>query len=136
MNLIIRKMEQKDLEPLHRLLSDPAVMRYLEPPFTPEQTTEFLDRFGLSEPPSVYAVELEGRFIGYVIYHGYDERSVEIGWVLFPDCWRKGYASLLTKRLISRAIKEEKDIVIECDPALAVRGGRRAQHCHQPRFCL
>lgn len=28
-----RRMTEADLEPLHRLLSDPEVMRYLEPPF-------------------------------------------------------------------------------------------------------
>lgn len=32
--LHIRRLTAEDLEPLHRLLSNPAVMRYLEPPFT------------------------------------------------------------------------------------------------------
>ena len=35
--LHIRRLTAEDLEPLHRLLSDPAVMRYLEPPFTRAQ---------------------------------------------------------------------------------------------------
>ena len=50
MNLTIRKMTEQDLEPLHRLLSDPKVMRFLEPPFTKEQTADFLET-GLSKNP-------------------------------------------------------------------------------------
>lgn len=42
--LHIRRLTAEDLEPLHRLLSDPAVMRYLEPPFTRAQTEAFLQR--------------------------------------------------------------------------------------------
>ena len=116
MNLIIRKMEPKDLEPLHRLLSDPEVMRYIEPPYTHEQTADFLNRCGLSDPPLVYAVDEENRYIGYVIYHDYDEKSIEIGWILFPEYWRKGYASHLTDLLLSKARHAGKDTVIECDP--------------------
>ena len=116
MNLHIRKMEPKDLEPLHRLLSDPDVMRYLEPPFTMEKTKEFLNRCGLSDPPLVYAVDADGEFAGYVICHDYDEKSMEIGWVLFPEYWEKGYASQLTDRMLSKARHENKDAVIECDP--------------------
>lgn len=46
--LQVRRMTEADLEPLHRLLSDPEVMRYLEPPFSREQTRAFLDRAGLT----------------------------------------------------------------------------------------
>ena len=60
---------------------------------------------------------MDGRFIGYVIYHSYDQNSVEIGWVLFPDYWGKGYASILTKQMIAEAGNQGKSLVIECDPA-------------------
>ena len=36
-------------------------------------------------------------FIGYVIYHTYDETSMELGWVLDRKEWGKGYASAITK---------------------------------------
>ena len=45
MNLTIHKMTEQDLEPLHRLLSDSKVMRFLEPPFTKEQTADFLAEY-------------------------------------------------------------------------------------------
>lgn len=115
LNLLIRRMTESDLEPLHSLLSNPEVMRFLEPSYTFEQTKAFL-KAGLSENPLVYAVEANGAFIGYVIYHPYEEDSIEIGWVLLPECWRHGYASELTRQMIDKASKENKTLVIECDP--------------------
>ena len=132
MDITIRKMRPGDADALYRLLSDPAVMRYLEPPFDRAQTEDFLRRTGLAEPPLVYAAEENGDFIGYVIYHAYDEQSVEIGWVLLPEYWGRGYASALTERLIGRARQEQKSVVIECAPAqaatkrIAVKKGFRA----------
>ena len=117
MNITIRKIQPGDADALYRLLSDPAAMRYLEPPFDRAQAEDFLRRAGLAEPPLVYAAEENGIFIGYVIYHAYDAESVEIGWVLLPDYWGCGYASALTDRLIDRAQQEQKSVVIECAPA-------------------
>lgn len=86
----------------------------MEPPYDRARTEEFLHRAGLAEPPLVYAVEEEKSFIGYVIYHAYDEESIEIGWVLFPEYWGRGYASVLTDQLICRASQEGKNVVVEC----------------------
>ena len=126
--LTIRKMNEQDLKPLHALLSDPDVMFFLEPPYSIEQTRSFLQA-ALSDAPPVYAVDLGGAFIGYVIYHPYDENSMEIGWVLTPEQWGKGYASALTEQMAEKARSEGKSLVIECDPGqeitkhIAVRHG-------------
>ena len=117
MNITIRKMQPGDADELYRLLSDPVVMRYLELPYDRARTEVFLRRAGLAAQPLVYAAEEGGSFIGYVIYHAYDEDSVEIGWVLLPEYWGRGYASALTDRLIDRARQERKSVVIECAPA-------------------
>ena len=114
--MLIRRMVREDLDGLYRLLSDPEVMRFLEPEFSRKRTEEFLLKAGLSDPPAVYTVEDEGRFIGYVIYHGYDESSMEIGWVLLPEYWGRGIASELTGQLVSMAAAEGRDVVIECVP--------------------
>ena len=116
MNLVIRKMTKQDFGPLHTLLSDPEVMEYLEPPFTVEQTAGFLQA-GLSDEPPVYAVEADGSFIGYVIYHPYEEDTMELGWVLLPGFWGMGYASALTRRMMEMAAAEGKKPVIECVPS-------------------
>ena len=117
MNITIRRMRPDDVDALYRLLSDPAVMRYLEPPYDRAQAEVFLHTAGLAEPSLVYAAEENGAFLGYVIYHAYDAESVEIGWVLFPESWGRGYASALTDLLIGRARREQKDVVLECVPA-------------------
>ena len=114
--LKIRKMTEDDLEPLYELLSDPEVMRFLEPPFSEEQTASFLQKARLSDPPLLYTVEEDGRFIGYVIFHDFDEKSMEIGWVLREEQWGRGIASQLTRQLIEKGLSLGKDLVIECDP--------------------
>lgn len=116
MALKIRKMESKDLSELYELLSNRKVMRYIEPPFSLEKTKAFMDKFGLAKSPLIYSVENEnGKFIGYVIYHKYDEQSKEIGWLLKESEWGKGYATELTYQLIEKAKADNMDVVLECD---------------------
>ena len=94
--LTIRRFCHKDGEELFRLVSDPEVMRYLEPPYTKNQAERLLEEAGLCEPPLIYAVEDgEKRFVGYVIYHTYGADGMEIGWVLKKSAWHKGYADEL-----------------------------------------
>ena len=79
--LTVRPFREDDLEALFQLLSDPEVMRYLEPPFSREQTADFLHSAGICDPPLIYAVEdAAGEFVGYVIYHPYGRDCYEIGW--------------------------------------------------------
>ena len=81
--LNIRRFKKDDLQALYELLSDEEVMRYIEPPYSLPQTEAFLHFAGLALSPLIYAVETPNRdFVGYVIYHDYDEESKEIGWVL------------------------------------------------------
>lgn len=117
MNLRIRRFEAEDLQSLYELLSDEGVMRYIEPPFTFEQTRAFLENSALTEKPLIYAVIDEDRiFIGYVIYHDYEEDSIEIGWILSRRFWGKGIAEALTNQLIHKARTDGKSVVIECSP--------------------
>ena len=60
MNITIRRMRPDDVDALYRLLSDPAVMRYLEPPYDRAQAEVFLHTAGLAEPSLVYAAEENG----------------------------------------------------------------------------
>lgn len=115
--LSVRRFVQADQEELYRLLSDPKVMACLEPPYTHEQTERFLREVALVEQPLVYAVDDKaGRFLGYVICHGYDADSVELGWVLKPSAWGKGYASELTQGLLKEVEARYAGAVIECVP--------------------
>lgn len=118
--LTIRRFKETDMENLFRLLSDPEVMRYIEPPYTREQTLSFLNSVALCQEPLILAVDdLCNNFVGYVIFHPYDEKSYEIGWLLCKEHWHKGYARELTKALIEAGEKLQKDLVIECHPEQA-----------------
>lgn len=113
----LRMMRRGDANELYALLSDEAVMRWLEPPFNRAQAERFLEQAGLSDPPLIYAAEnMEGEFLGYAIFHSYDEYSRELGWVLKPAFWHKGYADEMTALLTALARREGKNAVIECVP--------------------
>ncbi len=115
--LNIRNFQEKDLEQLWKLLIDPEVMRYLEEPYSKEKTKKFLQSAGLCNVPLIYAVDTHaGDFIGYVIYHPYEQDSYEIGWVIAKEYWHKGYAQELTEAFIQDAKTKTKSLVIECVP--------------------
>lgn len=117
MALRIRRFEESDLQSLHELLSDEEVMRYIEPPFTLEKTKGLLENAGLADDPLIFAVENEsGIFIGYVIYHDYENDSKEIGWILSKRFWGKGVAQELTKILVQKTKADGKSAIIECSP--------------------
>lgn len=124
----VRRMREADLAPLTELLSDERAMRFLEAPLSPERARAFLAEAGLSEPPLIYAVEDADGFCGYVIYHPYDERSMEVGWVLAPRAWGRGYATGLTRELMRRAAGEGRGVVVEFVPGNAA-SRRVAQRC-------
>ena len=117
----IRKFTEADHQDLYETISDPAVMEYIEPPYTEEKTRTFLRSAALGDAPKIYAAENNaGEYVGYVIYHEYDPGSVEIGWLLKKSAWGRGYARELTKMMIDKAFRDGKDVVIECDPGQAV----------------
>lgn len=116
--LLIRDFRADDAEALYRILSDPRVMRYIEPPYTMEQTGGFIEAAGLCDPALVYAVEWKAakQLIGHVIFHPYDKDAYELGWVLSTAYWGKGIANELTQELLcclrTRGVPE---VVLECD---------------------
>ncbi len=113
--LLVRELRESDAKALHAVLSDPEVMRWIEPPFSLEQTERFIREAGLCEPPLVYAVirKESGELIGHLIWHDWDEGAAELGWVLRRDCWGLGYAAELTAAMLAQS---EGAVVIECSP--------------------
>ena len=119
--LLVRPFEERDLDALCAVLSDPETMKYIEPPFSCERTARFLREAGLCEPPLVFAAEDHGGVIGHVIFHacGAPDRY-EVGWVLRRDRWGRGYASEQTAALIAKGrARGLKSLLIECDPRQA-----------------
>ena len=116
--LLVRPFTEDDAEALFAILSDPEVMRCIEPPFTLAQTRAFLRDAGLCHPPKVCAVirKADGALIGQLIWHPFDENTDELGWILRRDFWGQGYARELTEAMLARA---ERGVVIEGSPEQA-----------------
>lgn len=105
--LILRRFCKTDFPAAQDYLGDPEVMRWIEPPFPPEKTKAFLEKYALTAEPLVYAlVEKESaRLAGHVIFHAYPGLSGywELGWVLGRAFWGRGYAFEVSKSLLAAA---------------------------------
>ena len=90
--LLLRKACEGDLPAIHRILSDDRAMRYWSslPHADLEQTREWLS--GMIAAPAEtsfdFIVELDGEAIGKAGCY----RLPEIGYILHPEHWGKGYA--------------------------------------------
>lgn len=113
--LLVRKLTENDTDALFAVLSNPEVMQHIETPFSLEQTRTFIREAGLCEPPLVYAVvwKQAGQLIGHLIWHPWDEASMELGWILHRAYWGRGIAKELTSAMLSRT---DRDIILECTP--------------------
>ncbi len=115
---LIRQLKMNDANDLCQVLSDADVMQYIEPVFDIEKTQNFIRSAGLCEPPLVYAIEwkMTGKVIGHAIFHPFEKKDYEIGWVLHKDYWGIGIADEVTKELIRYArVLGAESCVIECD---------------------
>ena len=117
--LIVRRFKEDDAKQLHLVLSDAEVMKYIEKPFTLKQTEEFIKDAGMISQPLVYAVvwKKSETVIGHLIWHKYDEKSMELGWIISSDFWGKGIATELTEAILQNS---EHDVIIECSENQAV----------------
>ena len=68
-NVVIRPFLSSDFDAFCDLLSDEEVMEYIEPPFSRERAAVFFQDTCHCTPPLIYAVDFEGVFAGYVIFH-------------------------------------------------------------------
>ena len=117
---LIRPLSLDDADALHLTLSDPEVMRHIEPPFDLPKTKAFLRDAGLATPPLVHALLCKSTadLIGHVICHPYQGcRDWEMGWVSRRDFWGRGIASEVSASLVEFARQHGiPGLILECDP--------------------
>ena len=105
--LILRRFREADFPAAQQYLGDPEVMGWVGPPFSPEETRAFLEKYALAAGPLVYAlVEKESsRLAGHVIFHAYPglPGCWELGWVLGRAFWGRGYAFEVSHALLAAA---------------------------------
>lgn len=116
--LIIRSFEENDLGDLHEYLSDEEVVRF-EPysAMSLDETKKNLEwRISSDE---IFAVELKstGKMIGSVFLGKRECETLELGYVLNRNFWKKGYAYEACNALCSDAFsKGIHRIEANCDP--------------------
>ncbi|WP_323768607.1 GNAT family N-acetyltransferase [Antarctobacter sp.] len=109
--LLLRPGRLTDLEPLHRILSDPSVMRYWSRPAHDDiaQTAEFLRYFmdGYGTDGRVeFILEYDGRCIGKAGMW----RDPEVGYILNPDYWGQGLAFEAMSAILTEIARRRPDL--------------------------
>jgi [ribosomal protein S5]-alanine N-acetyltransferase len=102
--LTVRLINDKDHELFFLLQGDPAVMRFIRPIKTREESDAALNEMLASGEPEEggrWMVEEKtgGGFVGTfaIIPVPYDTTKIQLGYALLPGSWGKGYATELTK---------------------------------------
>ena len=101
--LRLRPAREDDAAPLHAIFSDPAAMRYWStPPHGDLDCTNDWLAAMIGIPPEEgedFIVEHRGRVIGKAGLY----RFPEIGFILHPDYWGRGFASEALRPVLDRA---------------------------------
>ena len=121
--LEIRRFEPRDAEDLHKILGDAETMKFLEPPFSKEQTEEFLNDFCIKKQGALAAKLKGGKVIGYILFNQTSPGTYELGWVFNRAFWRKGYAFEALSAVIDYGFRElsvKKFIAETTDPIRSV----------------
>lgn len=138
--LLLRPLEEGDRDMLIELLTAPAVMQFIRPPFLAEEVERMVPQMvkrGAHGAIGTWCVieKATGERIGEaillplpierdvtdwskVIWDHYPEDDVELGYELLPRAWGKGYATELARRLLQFAFEqtELRDVVAVIDP--------------------
>ena len=91
--LVLRRFRLDDTPAMHRIMTDPEAMRFWStPPHESVEQTEKWVRSEVEAPPETsddFVVTLDGALIGKLGCW----RTPEIGFILDPAVWGRGYAS-------------------------------------------
>lgn len=111
--LRLRPFTPADLPDLHRLDSDPVVMRYVIPPRTYAETEEYLNKilrqYDEAHGPIRWKVEERetGEFVGVIgLFRLEDDSDWEIGYRFFQYFWGKGYAAEALRVVIQHGLHD------------------------------
>ncbi|MAD98386.1 MAG: GNAT family N-acetyltransferase [Flavobacteriaceae bacterium] len=116
--LLVRKLNESDLQGFHEMQSDPEVMKYVdgEPKTLKEHQEELQQLIGFYDNPNnefiIFAVELKSmrQFIGTIALVKDEHQNDEIGYRFLQKYWGQGYGFEIVTGLIAycKAIGKEK----------------------------
>ena len=123
--LLLRRARQEDAEALHPIFSDRRAMRYWSTPphATLAETRDWVANMVAASPEESddYVIELDGRVIGKAGCW----RVPEVGFILHPDHWGRGYAREAMAAVIDHlfATRGLDRITADVDPRNAASTG-------------
>jgi [ribosomal protein S5]-alanine N-acetyltransferase len=110
--LRFRLPDETDIDDFHRQFSDPDMCRYFsEPPISRSDAEALVEMFQNPERDGYLRFVLEriqdGAFIGTCGYHHWEPEcgQVEIGYDIWKEFWRQGYASESVRPLLEICFK-------------------------------
>lgn len=108
--LVLRRARSDDLDDMHAVLSHPEATRFWStPPHANIETTRAWLGGMIASPPELsedFVVELDGRVIGKAGFY----RLPEIGYILHPDCWGRGYGREALEAVIAHVFAARPEI--------------------------
>lgn len=103
--LFVRHLKEADLDALHVLYSDPAIMEFIRPQLTKEETKMIFDeqllQYSLQPMLGRYMIVQKSTdtFVGlFMLRKNADKEGVEIGYSFRKQDWGKGYATEIVKK--------------------------------------
>ena len=118
--LHIRKFEIQDWQAVVNYMSDQTVMHYMpEGVLTAQQVQKFISDNRDEAKHFAIVLREQSQVIGHLVFHPYfGEHTYEIGWVLNPAYYRKGYASEAAQALLDYGFTKMKlhRIIATCQP--------------------
>ncbi|AJS58566.1 GNAT family N-acetyltransferase [Paenibacillus sp. IHBB 10380] len=119
--LSIRMFQSTDWRAVLEYTSDSNVMKYLpDGIFTEQDAKDFVNN-NMNENAEKFAVILnDGNvLIGHMVFHQwYGENTYEVGWVLHPNYYNKGFATEAARAIVKYAFEKENihRIIATCQP--------------------
>jgi ribosomal-protein-alanine N-acetyltransferase len=105
--LYVRHWQQADLRSLHELYSDTAIMEYIRPILTLEETTQIfntqIEQYNIDEHFGRYVIieKKSNSFTGiFLLRKPVDRIGVEVGYAFRRQDWGKGFATEIVKTAV------------------------------------